>query len=614
MACVALGAPRIASMESHGFDIGYQKGLALAMEHRRDMVKPVAFIELAPVFDEYDSEFDPTVSVHKRDSRHHHHHAHGARPEPQEVNIEDAFIDDYTNTMGTRPSAPKISLPAGRKSVQANAQVHAASKQDGLVEDPAANRTDDAAADNSDKLADQEARIKELEENYKAAQARLEKYESQQSAMSAGSAQTDSAGKTEFIKGYEGGFKVGYEAGWNMATADLKKRYGFPERSGHIEEPSNSTTPDLSTVANAPPSVEQAPVAPAEQTQPEQNPPAGAFSLNRVMRNAMNQDPQPQGGQPQQPFAALTNPIQAFKNNPFFADDQQQQPQQPQQQAALQQPQQGQMPYEMPQQQYEQQAQMPQQPFGVPNGLLNALQPQAQQQPMQQAMQQMAPMPNFQQPQQPNPFMPGMEGPQFGAMDNSQPGFPQMIQQPQQFNQPPPAAKPQPQPQGLPGKAFQFMNNLKNMFQEGRSTVEAVRSALTDDQAQQQQPQMMQQQFGQQQMMQQMMPQQQPQQPNPFSAFQSLMQTDGGATQNAQGGNMLNTIAGLLSGNANGGEAQNNNVGSEFGLQNLAQLLATTTGTQSSALPQPVKAAPGADSTQLGLQEMQNMIQEGRAP
>jgi hypothetical protein len=187
--------------------------------------------------------------------------------------------------------------------------------------------------------------------------------------------------------------------------------------------------------------------------------------------------------------------------------------------------------------------------------------------------------------------------------------------------------------EGLPGKAFQFLTNIKNMISEGRNTVDAVRAALTDEQPQAQaQPQFPQgfgQAFGGAQMpqMPQMMPQQmfQAQQQIPqqqqamFGGLQSLMQTEAQAAPAAPaGGDMLSALASLLNGGAQGQNAapalsaglNSNQIAQNLGLTNLAQLLATTTGTPSAAMPKPVQGPPGADSATLGMQEMQNMIQE----
>lgn len=83
----------------------------------------------------------------------------------------------------------------------------------------------------------------------------------------------------------------------------------------------------------------------------------------------------------------------------------------------------------------------------------------------------------------------------------------------------------------------------------------------------------------------------------------------------------MSTLASLLGGssnaNANANAVTANGiapaVGQDMGLSSLAQLLSSATGTANSALPKPVQAIPSADSATLGLQEMQNMIQEGQA-
>jgi hypothetical protein len=53
--------------------------------------------------------------------------------------------------------------------------------------------------------------VQDLEDKYQRAQDKLVRLEQQSSAATAGTGSTDSAGKTEFIKGYEGGFKVCFE-------------------------------------------------------------------------------------------------------------------------------------------------------------------------------------------------------------------------------------------------------------------------------------------------------------------------------------------------------------------------------------------------------------------
>jgi len=564
--------PLDASHQDHGFSLGYAKGFTLGFKHSNQLDGEgdvTSFLEmaesLAPLFDEYD---EPEHKAHHR----HHHHAHGANPAPEDIDIEDAFLANYANTRpasvyATRPMAPNGRIASHAPKTISNVQVSE------LATDEAAASSREVTATNStapsidaQRIEDQERRIRDLETKYEAAHNKLDMYEKQRNSMTAGSGVTDGSGKTEFIKGYEGGFKVGYEAGWNMATADLKKRYGFPENTGHVERNSTNTT------AAAPAEVSNfaRPAVPA---------PAPAASLNAIQADA--------------PSTQAMN-VDMFRNsmmrgnNPFFAQDvqQPQQPQQPQlmqQYADVQQPQQPDFSQfqQAPQQQFQQ---VPQQQF----------QPQQQMdfQPQQQ---------NFMAPQ---------------GFDMSQ--FQQAQQQPQQFfNQAPPAEAER--PLGLPQKAMQFLSNIKGMIQEGKDTFTAVQNVFQGDQHQQQMqqpayaPSFPQMNFA------QNMPQQgfnnapqqgfaAPQGFNGFNGVQNLVQTD--STQQNPA-NLLSGLAGLLSGaNANAADAKPQD--QAFGLQNLAQLLATATGNQ--AMPKPVVAQPGLDSAALGMQEMQNMIQEGQRP
>jgi hypothetical protein len=59
--------------------------------------------KLSPLFDEYaegDLASDLTLSKHNKQQqqhhRHRHHHLHGSNPEPQEFNLEDEFLSDYS--------------------------------------------------------------------------------------------------------------------------------------------------------------------------------------------------------------------------------------------------------------------------------------------------------------------------------------------------------------------------------------------------------------------------------------------------------------------------------------------------------------------------------------
>lgn len=272
------------------------------------------------------------------------------------------------------------------------------------------------------------------------------------------------------------------------------------------------------------------------------------------------------------------------KSNPFFPPEEekgldQQQPFQLPGQLPAQLPAQlaqgGSMPQQMQQMQQAQQPQMQQ-----------FMQPQAQFLPQQQQF--LQPNAQYGQPQQ---------------SDNTQAMFGQ-----QQFA--PQVAQPD-TPASLPQKAFNFLSNIKGMIQEGKNTVDAVRMALQGpapaDQQGYPQPQFMPQQAYGQPMM-QMQPQQQ-------YGLQSLMQTQAQTTPPVNQ-DLLSTLAGLLGGN--NANANNPMAGhdhsQDLGLANLAQWLATTTGTANSALPQPVQTVPGADSAALGMQEMQNMIQEAQRP
>jgi len=607
-----IAPPSLSRKAREGYRLGFERGSAMAREHSTRMAAehddPISFLEMAeslsPLFDEYDA------SAGVQSHGHHHRHAHGTRPSPAD-DVEEDFLADYTKTevaAGTRPSSPRLGAPKSTpKSLAAmslapghtmvKTQLKAAlttRQEDELAADPTEGKNQTvASAEGSARLEEQQRRIEELEDNYKRAQARLERYESQQSAMGAGSGQTDSAGKTEFIKGYEGGFKVGYEAGWNMATADLKKRYGFPERTGHNEETAppatNITSLNNVTAATAslPPAATPAPVPEAPPAAPAQDTPAAAMNLNHMFNGMVD------------------NAKGAMRNNPFFPDMQEPEMPQPQMQ---QQDQQQAMQFggalqPMMQQQQQQPQFMPQQMQGGLGAAFGGMQggdSNMMQQQIPQLMQQMQQMQQMQPQQQMDPNQMGLFQPQM------------QLQAPQQ--QFAPVQNKAPEPQGLPGKAFQFLSNVKNMIQEGRNTVDAVKAALTDEpQAQQQQqqfPQMMMQQQQPQQMFMQQPQQPQQQASNPFGAFQSLMQTAPAESQpQASGNDMLGALAGLLGGNS-GQQQPQGDMSNQLGLQNLAQLLATTTGTASAAKPKPVQG--GGDSTALGLQEMQNMIQEGQ--